>query len=379
MVKCDVCGKNTLMPERFKASNVCKVCFMKVNGPIWKYRTYEKYEDARHQCIKALEAAKKQAFPEAVLDGISEWFDEQTKNMLRCANCGEVVQTIHQLGAAKICKKCFAKINNTAWKETEYVCNEDVEQNRAKILKIATKNGFPQDVVDGINQHFDEKIQVGLIRVLDDSKGQILKVYKTHVILITKNDFNYEERAKEYGKAIKRSQPKESLINNGTAKMLARSVLTGGLVRTGINLATSAAIDMAADAIIPAKGIFKVVNGSYKIDYKDYDHVEFQGVVDNETGYIRFRSSKHEKSPAEDIVYFVGSNDGKVELVDNIRKHMEALKETTHNEKSVSLSVEKPVSQGSVADEILKFKQLLDMGAITQEEFDTKKKELLRL
>ena len=31
----------------------------------------------------------------------------------------------------------------------------------------------------------------------------------------------------------------------------------------------------------------------------------------------------------------------------------------------------------SVADEIKKFKELLDMGAITQEEFDTKKKELL--
>ena len=31
----------------------------------------------------------------------------------------------------------------------------------------------------------------------------------------------------------------------------------------------------------------------------------------------------------------------------------------------------------SVADEIEKFKKLLDMGAITQDEFDTKKKELL--
>lgn len=36
-----------------------------------------------------------------------------------------------------------------------------------------------------------------------------------------------------------------------------------------------------------------------------------------------------------------------------------------------------PVAQFSVADELLKFKQLLDMGAITQEEFDKKKKELL--
>lgn len=31
----------------------------------------------------------------------------------------------------------------------------------------------------------------------------------------------------------------------------------------------------------------------------------------------------------------------------------------------------------SVADEILKFKNLLDMGAITQEEFEKKKSELL--
>ena len=36
-----------------------------------------------------------------------------------------------------------------------------------------------------------------------------------------------------------------------------------------------------------------------------------------------------------------------------------------------------PTPTLSVADEILKFKQLLDMGAITQEEYDTKKAELL--
>lgn len=39
--------------------------------------------------------------------------------------------------------------------------------------------------------------------------------------------------------------------------------------------------------------------------------------------------------------------------------------------------VEKKESTVSVADELLKFKQLLDMGAITQEEFDRKKTELL--
>lgn len=36
------------------------------------------------------------------------------------------------------------------------------------------------------------------------------------------------------------------------------------------------------------------------------------------------------------------------------------------------------ISQSSAADEILKYKNLLDIGAITQEEFDEKKKELLK-
>lgn len=37
------------------------------------------------------------------------------------------------------------------------------------------------------------------------------------------------------------------------------------------------------------------------------------------------------------------------------------------------------VNNTSPADELIKYKQLLDMGALTQEEFDAKKKELLGL
>ena len=37
------------------------------------------------------------------------------------------------------------------------------------------------------------------------------------------------------------------------------------------------------------------------------------------------------------------------------------------------------IQQASVADELKKFKELLDMGVITQEEFDAKKKQLLGL
>ena len=45
----------------------------------------------------------------------------------------------------------------------------------------------------------------------------------------------------------------------------------------------------------------------------------------------------------------------------------------THNEEAA------PAQNTSVADEIAKYKALLDSGAITQEEYDAKKKELLNL
>lgn len=51
---------------------------------------------------------------------------------------------------------------------------------------------------------------------------------------------------------------------------------------------------------------------------------------------------------------------------------------TTVSQTTVSKVVPKQVNVGvSVADELLKFKELLDAGVITKEEFDAKKKELL--
>lgn len=59
------------------------------------------------------------------------------------------------------------------------------------------------------------------------------------------------------------------------------------------------------------------------------------------------------------------------------------LKERQEKEKAQTVTTETTVNQTIIqqtsADELKKFKELLDMGAITQEEFDAKKKELLGL
>ena len=63
------------------------------------------------------------------------------------------------------------------------------------------------------------------------------------------------------------------------------------------------------------------------------------------------------------------------------KKVAESINNTIHDvlfslkQQKRNVAQERPAS--SVADELLKFKNLLDMGVITQEEFDKKKRELL--
>ena len=66
----------------------------------------------------------------------------------------------------------------------------------------------------------------------------------------------------------------------------------------------------------------------------------------------------------------VTTNEKMREVADYIRERVSASKNRTAQPAAAPVSA---------ADEIKKFKELLDMGAITQEEFDAKKKELLGL
>lgn len=95
-------------------------------------------------------------------------------------------------------------------------------------------------------------------------------------------------------------------------------------------------------------------------------------------GYIQFgvaggvenRKGAEDATRDENTVTFSRPQNG---LVEEIKHYIENIMlNQTNNQNTV-------VQQTSAADEILKFKQLLDAGIITQEEFDTKKKQLLGL
>ena len=85
----------------------------------------------------------------------------------------------------------------------------------------------------------------------------------------------------------------------------------------------------------------------------------------NDVNRIPFCSGMYKYAPANDYVKNLD-----LEII----KVFDEYKANENNMEATQI-----VQQGSAADELKKFKELLDMGVITQEEFDAKKKQLLGL
>lgn len=121
-----------------------------------------------------------------------------------------------------------------------------------------------------------------------------------------------------------------------------------------------------------------VSDGEKTIYYRDCIGVQFKqsglqiGYLQLETasGIMNMRQNNFFNENSFTFDTTVQSNEKMQEVADYVRSRVEEAKN------GGSVKAEPAVS---VADELKKFKELLDMGIITQEEFDAKKKQLLGL
>ncbi len=125
-------------------------------------------------------------------------------------------------------------------------------------------------------------------------------------------------------------------------------------------------------------------DGEKTIYYADLTGVQFRKCSAVLLGYLQFENASGQRNRggndwvanynSENSFTFEATiNELMQEIADFIKGKVEEYKEGNHAPQAV------PMQQSSSADEVLKLKQLLDMGVITQEEFDQKKKELLHL
>lgn len=374
---CDICNKKTILPVRIGSSYICKSCFVKLNGPIWKYFPWDSYKSVEKLKNNTIEKAQLLDCPERVIESLSGYFDNVMATMNKCDGCSEIVQKLHSIGVSYLCKHCYSAIDNSAWNNDEYEDNEAVEVNRNKILKKAKKEGFPQKVINDINAHFDSKIQEGLYKSINGYLGQTLQVFDDHIILYTDKNFDYEDVSNMYFRYMNRIQNNlqdNKLHSEDVLGKLACGLLNKNFKITFVSFITSAIDSKLEDSSENGSLMFKVTKGDCKFDYDKFDTVDYYRAIDvgrdEFLGFLSFKNSDEER------IFFFSCDC--FEQLDDVYSYI--------NEKMEKKDMQEKKNKGkasthdfSSADEIKKFKELFDSGAITEEEYNEKKRQLLDL
>ena len=119
-------------------------------------------------------------------------------------------------------------------------------------------------------------------------------------------------------------------------------------------------------------------NGGKRIDIADITAIQFKEPGGVSVGFIQFTfpgSGENKKG----IVAAIDDENSILISLQNLAIAREAVDYIEKRRKELRSPQATIIQQTSTADELKKFKELLDMGAITQEEFDAKKKQLLGL
>ncbi len=121
-------------------------------------------------------------------------------------------------------------------------------------------------------------------------------------------------------------------------------------------------------------------DGEKTIYYKDCIGIQFKkagitiGYLQLETSVAMMNNLNSNFSSENSFTFDVNvvSNEKMQEVADYVKRRIDEIKTGSVNSATV-------IQASSAADELKKFKELLDMGVITQAEFDSKKKQLLGL
>jgi hypothetical protein len=121
-----------------------------------------------------------------------------------------------------------------------------------------------------------------------------------------------------------------------------------------------------------------ITDGEKEIYYSDVIGVQIKapsttlGYIQLETASAMMNNSQDNFSNENTFTY----DEGQVSpvLIDEVVSFIRSKVSECKSNKNATV-----IAQGSSADELKKFKELLDMGVLTQEEFDAKKKQLLGL
>lgn len=119
--------------------------------------------------------------------------------------------------------------------------------------------------------------------------------------------------------------------------------------------------------------------GAKRINYDQLTAIQFRKPAGLTVGFIQFAypGAIESKKGITEMLNDENSVPVTPALVNDAERIVSYIEKRREEIKQNSVTRGPMINQTSAADEILKYKQLLDMGVLSQEEFDAKKKELL--
>ena len=269
------------------------------------------------------------------------------------------------------CKSCYKIIQGEKLEGNIFTTNAAVELEKQKVLTAAYNNKFSTYSINELEKFFDEKIENGLIERFDGTEGQVLTIYRDRFSIVTESYFDGGELAGEYSKLRKKSVSGSGLVSATVGGILSGG-LKGGLVKAGLSAFKSAAMSSGTEVIggmLGARDELKSITIGEQIVY--YEECKQSELFLNENsmiGCIVFHLEKKEL-----LFIFDSSLDKRAQ---NLHKK---LCEEIHRSKTTNPGGRSNLlpTSGGVADELVKYKQLLDSGVISEAEFADIKRKLL--
>ena len=318
--------------------------------------------------------------------------------MAACDVCKNNSLFPERYGNLTLCKKCSMKILAPKWKSKKYSTNDEVREQCEKTLSRAIDASFPTETVQSLKAYFDGLIVPGLLKILDGGNHQKIVVKEDSVIIATEENYDPGDARKQYGlvmsgrrgMSVEEDDGRDSIDAAGLAKVAIGALASGGsigkmVMRAGAGIAAEilAKSDGSSKEDLPVLPQFDVPYGEQTVKYEDVIDFQLSIPEGEETyGFLVFTVASSPRKQKK-IVFSFTRWDGRKKFVKEIAQFIEEkldeLAAAKEQESAICQAAPLPDQNNTLAapDELMKWKQLLDAGAITEEEYSAKKKQLL--
>lgn len=341
--------------------------------------------------------------------------------MEKCNQCGKTTLLPKKFSNIVLCGKCASLVNYSEWAERIFESKEDLIKKKEEVISLASNNEIKKEIIDSIKNYFDEYINESFITSYDGKGGQKIYIFEKYCIIKTKNESVRDSLADNFNSFDPKvidlendDDDDDELLSTSEKLSIASDLFTKGIIKKGLSTAVSLGVkeierekkaerkENAIEKIREknAKKIaFQIIVGDEKIFFSDFYKTEIMTSDDSYYELIKFVPNDIKANDIYNCKYFFAdtsklfkSKEIKQKVVSIRNIINEQIKKYTIKEKKIhkTQDIQNDISVKSnniieerkeldPFNEIRKYKELLDEGIITKEEFEKKKKDLLNV